>query len=99
VYSPSICLSYIKIFVSIHSNRIVRRITCIREIIKPTSEEYTIKIPKEYLDAEVEIIVLLFSLDDKQKNKTKNLSKLLEVSVWDMNEEDIRVKVWKIEEF
>ena len=66
-----------------------------REIIKPTSEEYTIKIPKEYLDLEVEILVLPLSLDDKQKN----LSNLLDVAVWDINEEDIKVKDWKIEEF
>ncbi len=70
-----------------------------REIIKPTSEEYTIKIPKEYLDLEVEILVLPFSLDDKQTKKQKNLSKLLDVGVWDINEEDIKVKDWKIEEF
>ncbi len=70
-----------------------------REIIKPTSEEYTIKIPKEYLDVEVEILVLPFSLDDKQKNRKTNLNKLLDVGVWDINEEDIKVKDWKIEEF
>ena len=66
-----------------------------REIIKPTSEEYTIKIPKEYLDVEVEILVLPFSLNDKQKD----LNKLLDVGVWDINEEDIKVKDWKVEEF
>jgi hypothetical protein len=72
-----------------------------REIIKPTSEEYTIKIPKEYLDVEVEILVLPFSLDNKQEQekKKKNLDKLLNVGIWDINEEDIKVKDWKIEEF
>ncbi|MEA3360754.1 MAG: hypothetical protein U9R17_15295 [Thermodesulfobacteriota bacterium] len=30
----------------------------LREIIKPTSESYNIRIPKEYLNQEVEILVL-----------------------------------------
>lgn len=33
----------------------------VREIIKPTGQEYTLHIPKEYLNQEVEILILPFS--------------------------------------
>ena len=42
--------------------------TMLREIIRPTSENYSIRIPKEYIDIEVEILVLPF---DGKKNKIK----------------------------
>ena len=39
----------------------------LREIIRPTSENYNIHIPKEYINTEVEILVLpLNSLDNKE---------------------------------
>ncbi|MBV5277903.1 MAG: hypothetical protein J0647_02490 [Campylobacteraceae bacterium] len=37
----------------------------LREIIKPMSEFYNIHIPKEYINREVEILVLPFSYDKK----------------------------------
>jgi len=37
----------------------------VRKIIKPQSEEYTIQIPKEYIDTQVEILVL--PLEDTSK--------------------------------
>lgn len=39
----------------------------IREIIRPTSEYYNLHIPKEYINQEVEILVLPFSYKKKQK--------------------------------
>ncbi|KIM09039.1 MAG: hypothetical protein KU38_09395 [Sulfurovum sp. FS08-3] len=69
----------------------------VREIIKPKSEEYILRIPKEYLNQEIEILVLPFSYN-KTKPK-KDLSKLLDVSVWDTKEEDIKVQNWNIQEF
>lgn len=33
----------------------------IREIVRPKSQDYTIRIPKEYINQEVEILVLPFS--------------------------------------
>lgn len=40
----------------------------IRKIIKPTSESYNIHIPREYIDTEVEILVLPFG--SKEHNTT-----------------------------
>lgn len=37
----------------------------IREIIKPTSENYNLVIPKEYLNQEIEILVLPFSIEKR----------------------------------
>ena len=37
----------------------------VRKIIKPQSEEYTIHIPKEYIDTQVEILIL--PLEDMTK--------------------------------
>lgn len=39
----------------------------LREIVRPTSEIYHIRIPKEYINTEVEILVLPFSYDCKNK--------------------------------
>ena len=69
----------------------------VREIITPHSEEYTIKIPKEYIETEVEILILPFSYDKKKKEK--DLSQLLEISTWDIKEEDVKVKDWEIQGF
>lgn len=48
----------------------------LRQIIKPTSEHYDLHIPKEYLNHEVEILVLPFSYpldkkttEDKKENR------------------------------
>ena len=46
----------------------------LREIIRPTSENYNIHIPKEYIDTEVEILVLPFTYYGKL-NKKENISK------------------------
>ena len=46
----------------------------LREIIKPTSENYNIHIPKEYINTEVEILVLPFTYYDKS-DKKENISK------------------------
>jgi hypothetical protein len=41
----------------------------IREIIRPSSSNYNIHIPEEYINQEIEILILPFS-----NNKTNNLS-------------------------
>ena len=42
----------------------------LRQIIKPTSEHYDLHIPKEYLNREVEILVLPFeSINNTQVDK------------------------------
>lgn len=49
-----------------------------REIIRATNENYMIKIPKEYLDHEVEILVLPFSSTSvKQKRDLKNIDPMI----------------------
>ena len=68
----------------------------LREIIKPQTEEYILHISKEYLNQEIEILVLPFSYDKKKK---KDLNQLLQISVWDIEEEDIKVKDWEIQTF
>ena len=37
----------------------------VREIIKPISEIYNLHIPKEYINQQVEILILPFSYDEK----------------------------------
>jgi len=39
----------------------------IREIIRPTSENYNIQIPKEYINTDVEILVLPLNTKNKKK--------------------------------
>ncbi|MDD5399895.1 MAG: hypothetical protein PHQ93_01730 [Sulfurimonas sp.] len=41
----------------------------VREIIKPTSEFYNLHIPKEYINHEVEILILPFSYDKELNSK------------------------------
>ncbi len=43
-----------------------------REIIRPTNQRYIIEIPKEYLNEEVEILILPFSSFDREKKRTLN---------------------------
>ena len=46
----------------------------LREIIRPTSEFYKIQIPKEYLNCEVEILVLPFSNNSQgSMNESENI--------------------------
>ena len=48
-----------------------------REIITPQSGEYTVHIPKEYINTKVEILVLPFSMQNEiQKNEDNVLSQL-----------------------
>lgn len=44
----------------------------VREIIKATSEHYNIHIPKEYIDQEVEILILPFSHPVTENKEKKN---------------------------
>lgn len=48
----------------------------LREIIIPTSEFYTVHIPREYINHEVEIVILPFyhSPNKSRNKKTKNKS-------------------------
>lgn len=55
----------------------------VREIIKPTSESYVLHIPKEYINQEVEILILPFSYkpnavnyDDWSNEELKKVGKI-----------------------
>ena len=78
-----------------------------REIIKAKTEEYFIKIPKEYLDKEIEILILpFFTNREPQVTQNNYLSQLLsgptlsndEIVSW-QNKITKGYKNWTIEEF
>ncbi|WP_297440854.1 hypothetical protein [Sulfurimonas sp.] len=49
-----------------------------REIIRPTNQRYIIEIPKEYLNEEVEILILPFSSFDREiKRKLNNIDPMI----------------------
>ncbi|MBN2897000.1 MAG: hypothetical protein JXK05_14040 [Campylobacterales bacterium] len=45
----------------------------VREIIKPTSEHYDLHIPKEYLNQEIEILILPFSYPQQEESSSSIL--------------------------
>jgi hypothetical protein len=47
----------------------------LREIITPQTQDYTVKIPAEYLNTKVEILVLPFSEDEISSVETTDLIK------------------------
>ena len=68
-----------------------------REIIRPTDENYVIKIPKEYLDQEVEILVLPFTyvaVEQKEELNIGNIVPLMALQsssmkrTWDNSEDE-----------
>jgi len=68
-----------------------------REIIRPTDENYMIKIPKEYLDQEVEILVLPFSYANVKQEKNLNIRNIAPIMAlqsssmkrtWDNSEDE-----------
>jgi len=69
-----------------------------REIITPTKKENLIKIPKEYWNQQVEILVLPFNeISKKVGKKKKNLKNLLDIG--SINIEEVRVSDWNIAKF
>ena len=68
-----------------------------REIIRPTDENYMIKIPKEYLDQEVEILVLPFTYVAVEQKKELNIGNIVSLMAlqsssmkrtWDNSEDE-----------
>jgi len=69
-----------------------------REIITPTKKENLIKIPKEYWNQKVEILVLPFNeISKKVERKKKDLQDLLNIGTIDI--EEVRVSDWNIAKF
>ncbi|CAA6825861.1 MAG: Unknown protein [uncultured Sulfurovum sp.] len=56
-----------------------------REIIRVTNENHMIKIPKEYLDQEVEILVLPFSYVDVEKKRKFNIENITPIMKLQVN--------------
>ncbi len=56
-----------------------------REIITPTNQKHTIEIPKEYLNQEVEILILPFSYVPKKK-VVKIFDPMIELQIPSMKE-------------
>ena len=48
-----------------------------REIIVPRSQKYILNIPKEYIDQEVEILVLPFSYNKSKKKEIRNIDPMI----------------------
>lgn len=61
----------------------------IREIIRPTTNSYNITIPEEYINKEIEILVLPFSLNHKEKKSDHNLKSLLASVSEGLSEDDL----------
>lgn len=68
----------------------------IREIIKPTSNHYDIAIPKEYINKEIEILILPISeikIVNNKTNQNNNLKSLLtNVTEGLLDEDLVRLK-------
>jgi hypothetical protein len=69
-----------------------------REIVTPTKKGNLIKIPKEYWNQKVEILVLpLNEISKKVEKKKKDLKDLLNIGTIDI--EEVRVSDWNIAKF
>ena len=67
-----------------------------REIIEPTSQEYILKIPKEYLDQKIEILILpFFSAVDKKKESFLKVSDSLDEIKAYSNHSANLIEEWK----
>jgi len=69
----------------------------IREIIKPTSEFYNIKIPKEYINQEVEILVLPFSSEKITHNRENKKADVIRKSAGIIKSKNIDPSEWQRE--
>jgi hypothetical protein len=68
-----------------------------REVITASRDNSMIKIPKEYWNQEVEVLVLPFSnIGEKRKKSEKALKELLHIGVHDVDE--VRMEDWNIKE-
>ncbi len=61
----------------------------IREIIRPSSSNYNIHIPEEYINQEVEILILPFSHNKENNLSNQNIKALLASVSEGLEEEDL----------
>jgi len=62
----------------------------IREIIRPSSNNYTIHIPEEYINKEVEILVFPFSYNEKNPLPEQNIKTLLTSISEGLEDDDLK---------
>ena len=67
----------------------------LREIVRPDSEEYILKIPKEYVNQDIEILVLPFK--EMKKSKDFQNRSLLEESFGILKDKNIDPIIWQEE--
>jgi hypothetical protein len=67
----------------------------LREIVRPSSEEYILKIPKEYINQNVEILVLPFdNIKDSKKNQNISFD-TIEKSFGILKDKEIEPLSWQ----
>jgi len=66
----------------------------VRKIIKPQSEEYLLHIPKEYIDTEVEILVLPMSDESTTSVLTLSQKEVLESRIKSFHEDRNIGRTW-----
>lgn len=69
----------------------------IREIIKPTADFYSVHIPKEYINQEVEILVLPFSYNNGQEIEDNMISDVFSKTSGILKSKNIEPIKWQEE--
>lgn len=69
----------------------------LREIIKPTTDFYSVHIPKEYINQEVEILVLPFSYNNRQEIEDNIISDVFSKASGLLKSENIEPIKWQEE--
>ena len=62
----------------------------VREIIRPLSNNYNIHIPEEYINKEVEILILPFSHNEKDNPPEQDIKTLLASVSEGLEEDDLK---------
>lgn len=62
----------------------------IREIIRPSSSNYSIHIPEEYINQEIEILILPFSHSNEHDTSNQDIKSLLASVSEGLEEEDVK---------
>jgi hypothetical protein len=69
---------------------VIRGRNMMREIIRPSSSTYSIHIPEEYINQEVEILILPFSHRNEHDTSNQDIKALLASVSEGLEEEDLK---------